>query len=99
MSPEIQQLRQQLDRIESLLRSQNSDHPLDIDGAAAYTGYKKPYLYKLVHNRQIPHIKRGQKLMFYPSELNNWMQSGRRVTADDINTQADTYTALHPLKR
>lgn len=49
-----------------------------IDLVASLTGYKKSTIYKLVMNQRIPvhRIPGGSKLLFYESEILNWIDSG-----------------------
>ena len=35
-----------------------TDRPLTVEQAAAYTGYTKSYLYKLAFQKKVPHYKR-----------------------------------------
>lgn len=60
---------------------------LDIDAAAALVKLKPSTIYALTSRRQIPHLKRGNRLYFLKNELLEWLLQGRRdvissVTAD-----------------
>lgn len=49
---------------------------LTIDQAAEYLGYKKGYLYKLVHFKKIPHLKYGARFVrFRLADLEEWKQA------------------------
>ena len=48
-----------------------------IEQAATQTGYKKGYIYELVHRNAIPYIKRGRSVRFDPEELEAWMRADR----------------------
>lgn len=50
---------------------------IKIDQAVALTGYKKGYIYELVHRNAIPFIKRGRSVRFDPTELEAWMRADR----------------------
>ena len=65
---------------------------LTSDEAAAYMGISKSYLYKLTMKQLIPHYKpMGKMCYFNRVELENWLQSNRVATADEISQQAQTY--------
>ena len=55
-----------------------------IDGACEVTGLAKQTIYGHVSNRTIPHSKRGGRLYFSRSALENWMLSGGRKTVAEI---------------
>jgi excisionase family DNA binding protein len=52
-----------------------------IDLVMSLTGYKKSTIYKLVMNQRIPvhRIPGGSKLLFYESEILDWIDSGNVV--------------------
>ncbi len=50
---------------------------IKIDEAVEITGYKRGYIYELVHRNVIPFIKRGRSVRFDREELENWMRAER----------------------
>lgn len=65
---------------------------LTSDEAARYMGVSKSYLYKLTMRQQIPHYKpMGKMVYFNRLELENWLQSNRVSTEDEISQQAQAY--------
>ncbi len=60
-----------------------------IDMAVEVTGLAKPTIYAAVQRREIPHMKKGKKLYFKRSELQAWIESGRKPTTADIESVAD----------
>lgn len=82
---------QRLDHIEHLISNQpkpilepttdmdKDNDMIKIDQAATYTGYKKNYLYELVHRNEIPVVRRanGRGIRFSKKELTAWMNAGR----------------------
>ena len=69
-----------------------SKEVLTSDEAAHYMGISKSYLYKLTMAQQIPHYKpMGKMCYFNREELQNWLQSNRVATADEISQQAQAY--------
>ena len=60
--------------------------------AAEYMGVSMSFLYKLTRLRQIPHYKPTGKLMYFNRiDLENWMQSNRIATEDEITRKANAY--------
>jgi excisionase family DNA binding protein len=48
----------------------------------------KPTVYSWIHTNQIPHSKRGKRLYFKKSEIDEWLQSGRCKTMAEIQKDA-----------
>lgn len=61
----------------------------DIKLAMKVTGLAMATLYGLISRREIPSYKKGKRLYFKRSELDNWIQSGRRKTVDEIRKLAE----------
>ncbi len=60
--------------------------PLTIDEAAVFTGLCKSTLYKLSHERAIPvHRPRNGRLIFFRSELMDWIRVGKKSTHSEIS--------------
>jgi excisionase family DNA binding protein len=90
MTNPFEALENKLDRLEKILTNlgeaviQNSEPQTEptnklvkIEQAATQTGYKKGYIYELVHRNAIPYIKRGRSVRFDPEELEAWMRADR----------------------
>ncbi len=84
-----------LTRIEDMLKEAKSKETMSVAEAAEYTGYSKNYLYRLTSDHQIPHYKRGGKLVFNRSELDKWLLHDRVRTDEEVKAEADNYCALH----
>jgi excisionase family DNA binding protein len=67
---------------------------MTLNEAADLTGLSKSHLYKLTSTRGIPYYKRGKHLKFKREELENWLLSDRRATAEEIDAQATNYVTL-----
>lgn len=62
---------------------------LTSDEVAKYMGISRSYLYKLTMNRQIPHYKpMGKMVYFNRLELEQWLQSNRCATDDELDLLA-----------
>jgi excisionase family DNA binding protein len=65
---------------------------LTSDEAAKYMGISKSYLYKLTMGQKIPHYKPTGKMCYFNRlELENWLQSNRVSTSDEIDQKAQAY--------
>ena len=72
---------------------------LTMEQAADYLGYKKGYLYKLVHFKKIPHLKYGARFVrFRLEDLKEWQQA--RYTevpsTEQMQAAAARYCLNHP---
>ena len=65
---------------------------LTSDEAAKYMGISKSYLYKLTMKQEIPHYKpMGKMVYFNRLELEQWLQSNRIATENEISQRANAY--------
>lgn len=72
--------------------SQNDDDQLlTIKDAAKMLCYSVPSMYRLIQAKEIPHFKKGSKLLFSKNELTIWLQQGRRKTVVEISEDAEKY--------
>ncbi|MBZ5859451.1 helix-turn-helix domain-containing protein [Flavihumibacter profundi] len=51
----------------------------------------KPTVYEWVRKRLIPYHKKGKKLSFLKSEIDEWLKEGRRKTVKEIGDDASSY--------
>jgi len=65
----------------------------DIRAASQYLGMALSTIYTMTSRREIPHFKKGRRLMFKRSELDEWVTEGRRKTKLEISREIDDYTA------
>lgn len=69
---------------------------LTADEAARYMGIEKSYLYKMTHDRKIPHYKPGGKNLFFRrTELEAWLTTNPVATDADLNSRV----AAHCMKK
>lgn len=70
----------------------NSENDLlNIQEVAQKLNLAVPSIYGLVHRRQIPYIKRGKKLIFENSQVEEWLKNGRQKTIYDSEKEAENY--------
>ncbi len=72
------------------------DHWFDLNELVEYDPEKrtKPTFYGYIHQRAIPFHKRGKKLIFLKSEIDNWLKSGRKKTIGEIALEANSYIKI-----
>lgn len=65
----------------------NYNDILTLSEACEYLNLAKQTLYGFTSKNDIPFIKRGKKLYFKKSELENWLMAGKQLTKDEIIEQ------------
>lgn len=68
----------------------NQDRWFDLDELTDYDPEKRTRatFYGYVHRKEIPFHKRGKKLYFLKSEIDEWLKAGRKKTVDEIEADA-----------
>ncbi|MEK6492496.1 helix-turn-helix transcriptional regulator [Myroides odoratimimus] len=80
-----------LDYLEQLIIS-NHKEILSVEELEKYTGFKKSYIYHLVHYSKIPYSKpNGKYLFFQKSEINEWLLKNKSLSDDQIQEKAREY--------
>lgn len=88
----VNQLFLKLEDIERLLTDKNSivkesDQFLTIEQAAEFLCLSKLTLYGKVSRHELPVNKRGKRLYFLRSELENYIKAGRKKTSDELRSE------------
>jgi len=84
-----QNLTTQLNRIEEILNSRNTE-PMNFENACKYLSISKSYLYKLTWKKKIPFYKpNGKKIYFEKSELNQWLLKNRSKSESELEEMAN----------
>ncbi len=65
----------------------NSPEYLTIRELSKMLNLAVPSIYGMVHRRLIPFIKRGKKLIFEKSQIEEWLKNGRRKTRKEIENE------------
>ena len=71
--------------------SQSKDIFLTIPEAALFLDLAQATIYAKVGQREIPHCKRGKRLYFLKSDLENYLKEGRKKTATEIHNEAEQH--------
>jgi excisionase family DNA binding protein len=76
------------------------DYPeeMNAEEAAEYLNTTKKNLYQMTSSRIVPHYKRGRKLMFRKSELENW-HIEKITSVDEQKTQSANHLLSRKKKR
>lgn len=62
---------------------------LNVDELADYTGFKKSYIYKLVHRNLIPFSKPNGKVLFFDrKKIDEWLLTNSHKSNEEIEAQA-----------
>ncbi|MEC4034307.1 helix-turn-helix transcriptional regulator [Myroides odoratimimus] len=87
----IKLILEKLDYLEQLIIS-NSKVILSVEDLEKYTGFKKSYIYHLVHYSKIPYSKpNGKYLFFQKSEIDEWLLKNKSLSDDQIQEKAREY--------
>lgn len=90
----VNQLNLKLDKIEQMLIENNKpqfEQPeqfLNIQEAAELLTLSVPTIYSKVSKNELPVMKRGKRLYFSRTELLNYLKDGRKLTNDEIVSEA-----------
>ena len=67
------------------VKQTTEDEFLDLQGAAKYLKLKVTTIYGYTSQSQIPFIKRGKKLYFEKSKLEEWLKEGKHESISEIH--------------
>jgi excisionase family DNA binding protein len=62
---------------------------LNLKEAAQYLNLANQTIYGLTSKNEIPFLKRGKKLYFKKSELENWINEGKRKSVAEIKKELE----------
>ena len=65
---------------------------LNVQQAAEFLKLQITTLYEKTSRKLIPHFKKGNKLYFHLSELQEWIKQGKVKTHEEIECEAITFT-------
>jgi len=87
---------QRLDRIEILINeikkdSKEENELLNIEEVAKFLKISKSTVYGYTNKNFIPFMKKGKKLFFYKSEIEQWIIKGRNTTKNELEIRSNEY--------
>jgi len=100
----VKHLIQDVEEIKNLLLNQSASRKpiinkdvaendiLNVEDVAKKLGIEKGTVYNLTHKRQIPYFKRGGRIYFDATEINEWVRSDRRKTLKQLKEEANQLT-------
>lgn len=62
---------------------------LNVEDVAKILGIEKGTVYNLTCKRQIPHIKKGGRVLFDRVEISEWIRNDRRKTIKELQDEAN----------
>ena len=74
--------------------TQTSEKPLSISEVAEFLNLSTSTIYGKVSRGELPFMKRGKRLYFSQAELKEYLKDGRKLTLDEIASEADSYCKL-----
>lgn len=99
MNENNNELMAKLERIEQLTLLGAKD-VFNKDYVAAYTGFTKGYIYRLVSERAIPFFKGGGKMNFFKrDDVNAWLLQNRVSSQSEIAATAAAYVVNNPVRK
>lgn len=87
----LESIEHQLQQLQEENKAGISDTIMDMNEICSYIKYQKTSIYGLIQKKKIPYIKAGGRILFRKSEIDNWLDKGRRKTKDEINDAVDQY--------
>ena len=88
------EVNERLARIERLITI-GSKNVFTTDEVALLLGISASRVRHMVCDREIPHYRKGNKVYFKKSEIEDWQLSQRVPTNEEINNKATTHVALN----
>lgn len=71
---------------------------IDVVQAATLLNLAAATVYEKTSRKQLPHYKKGKKIMFKRSELVEWMESGKVSGEDETERRVNEYLQSRDLK-
>lgn len=78
---------------ESKIPTNQPEQWLDLNELIKYDPEKrtKPTWYSKISKGEVPYHKRGKKVYFLKSEIDNWLKSGKQKSKEEIEQEAENY--------
>jgi len=72
-----------------------TENPLSIKDVSQLIGKTVPTLYGYCQRNEIPYSKNGNRLIFWKSEIIEWLKQGKVKTLQEIEAETDAYLSNH----
>lgn len=73
--------------------------PLSFKEGCQYVALSESHVYKLTSQNLIPHSKRGKRIFFDASELDQWLLSNKVKTTRELDQEAADFLKSKKLRR
>ncbi len=96
----IQNLTNEVSELKSLLldkqeqpTNEQAEKWLDLNELIQYDPEKrtKPTWYSKISRNEVPHYKRGKKIYFLKSEIDEWLKEGKCKSNSELEKEAEAY--------
>lgn len=77
---------------------EETEEIMNVEKAVKHLGMSRVTIYQYTSKRAIPHFKRGKRLFFKRSELDNWLTGNRVLSKEDIDRLTDEYLSRRKRK-
>lgn len=90
---EVSELKRLLIEKQEQPTTEQPEQWLDLTDLIKYDPEKrtKPTWYSKISRNEIPHYKRGKKVYFLKSEIDEWLKQGKRKSNAEIEADSNTY--------
>ena len=77
--------------------AEQSDRWLDLNELIQYDPEKrtKPTWYSKISRNEVPHYKRGKKIYFLQSEIDEWLKQGKCKSNAEVEREAEAHLSNH----
>jgi predicted DNA-binding transcriptional regulator AlpA len=72
-----------------------TENPLGIEDVSKLIGKTVPTIYGYCQRNEIPYYKNGNRLIFWKSEIIQWLKQGKVKTIQEIEANADAFLSNH----
>jgi excisionase family DNA binding protein len=76
-------------QLKSNQHQETNEKFLSLEQAAQFLQLAKQTLYGFTSKRKIPFIKKGKKLYFKETDLEKWLETGRKKSREEIEKELD----------
>ena len=92
-------LKQRQTNITASQQKQSSENEImNLSQAATYMSLSKSTMYKHTSTREIPHFKRGKRVYFKKTDLDEWLTKNKIISREEIEQKANLYILTHKRK-
>ena len=92
------QLSELLKMAKALTLKEATEEIMTVEQLSDYLTIARQTIYGKCGAKEIPHIKTGKRLYFKKSDIDKWLDSGKRQTATELHQQAEEWIRRHPRK-